>query len=147
MMRFIGKAKIMSRLSVDVVLSNYEDMALARRGDLDPAKVRRAKIRGIVDSGASRLVLPKAVVKELGLPVTGRVKVKYADGRIKKRPVVQGVHLQLQGRDSVFKATVEPKRDTALIGALVLEDLDFLVDCAKEKLVPRDPKYIVAEIE
>ena len=34
-----------------------------------------------------------------------------------------------------------------LIGALVLEDLDFLVDSKNECLVPRDPKYIIAEEE
>jgi hypothetical protein len=53
----------------------------------------------------------------------------------------------LQGRDSIFKAAVEPKRDTALIGAIVLEDLDFLVDCEKQRLVPRDPRFIVSEAE
>ncbi len=34
-----------------------------------------------------------------------------------------------------------------LIGAIVLEDLDFLVDCTKLCLVPRDPDYKVSEIE
>jgi hypothetical protein len=63
------------------------------------------------------------------------------------RPVVQGVHVALQGRDSIFKAMVEPKRDTALIGAIVLEDLDFLIDCEQERLVPRDPKFILSEAE
>lgn len=38
-------------------------------------------------------------------------------------------------------------RPTALIGALVLEDFDFLVDSAKENLVPRDPNGIVSEIK
>jgi hypothetical protein len=33
------------------------------------------------------------------------------------------------------------------IGAHVLEELDFLVDCEKQRLVPRDPKFIVSEIE
>ena len=35
----------------------------------------------------------------------------------------------------------------ALIGAIVLEDLDLLVDCTNQRLVPRDPKYVVSEIE
>ena len=55
--------------------------------------------------------------------------------------------LQIQGRDGVFSAIVEPGRSEALIGAIVLEDLDFLVDCAQQKLIPRDPTYIVSEIE
>jgi predicted aspartyl protease len=139
--------KKMSRFSVDFEVANYDDLAAVRRGNLDPNKVRRLTISGIVDSGGTRLVLPKGVVKQLGLPVSEYVKVKYADGRTAKRPVVQGVHVQLQGRSSTFKATVEPRRDAALIGAIVLEDLDFLVDCEKQQLVPRDPKFIVSEIE
>ena len=31
--------------------------------------------------------------------------------------------------------------------AIVLEDLDFLVDCANGRLVPRDPKHIISEVE
>jgi hypothetical protein len=37
--------------------------------------------------------------------------------------------------------------ETALIGAIVLEDLDLLVDCTKQKLYPRDPDFVVSEIE
>jgi hypothetical protein len=36
-------------------------------------------------------------------------------------------------------AIIEPKRETALIGAIVLEYLDLLVDCTAQKVVPRDP--------
>jgi predicted aspartyl protease len=137
----------MGRFSVEFEVANNDDLAAVRRGELDPDKVRRRTITGVVDSGASRLVLPEKVIQELGLPITDSTKVKYADGRTGKRPVVEGVYVELQGRHSVFKATVEPKRGTALIGALVLEDLDFLVDRQRQRLVPRDPKFIVSEIE
>jgi hypothetical protein len=53
----------------------------------------------------------------------------------------------LQGREGVFTAVVEPRRRTALIGAIVLEDLDFLVNCTGQRLVPRHPRYVVSEIE
>jgi clan AA aspartic protease len=137
----------MGRFSVKFEIANNDDLAAVRRGDLGAKEVRRMTITGVVDSGASRLVLPKHVVEQLGLLATDQVKVKYADGRVTKRPVVGGVYVKLQGRDSVFKATVEPKRETALIGALVLEDLDFLIDPLKERLVPRDPDFIVSEID
>jgi hypothetical protein len=42
---------------------------------------------------------------------------------------------------------VEPGRTDALIGAIVLEQLDFLPDCTHGELVPRDPNTIIAEIE
>jgi hypothetical protein len=44
-------------------------------------------------------------------------------------------------------AIVEPNRNTALIGAVVLEVLDFVVDCVAQKLLPRDPSGVSAEIE
>lgn len=137
----------MARFKVELELANNDDVAESKRGHLDPTKVRRVKLLGVVDSGASHLELPQSVVKQLGLTPTSKVKVTYADGRTGKRPVVQGVYLKLLGRDSVFKGSVEPKRDTALIGAIVLEYLDFLIDPRKERLYPRDPDYIVTEIE
>jgi predicted aspartyl protease len=143
-MRTIQEDK-MGRFKVTLALANNDDMARARGGDLDPAKVRRVQIEGVVDSGATRLVLPRAVAKSLGLTATGKVKVRYADGRVGVRNQAEGVYLELLGRHSVFNAVVETKRETALIGAIVLEDLDFLVDCTNQRLVPRDPEYVVSE--
>ncbi len=137
----------MGRFKVEVDLANNEDVTLAHRGLLDADKVRRLKIFGVVDSGATRLVLPQDAVKKLGLESTGKVKCTYANGSTAKRPRVEGVYLELLGRHGVFTAAVEPKRDTALIGAIVLEDLDFLVDCSKQRLYPRDPDFVVSEIE
>ena len=147
MIQPLREIKKMSRFFVTFEVANNNDLVAAQLGHLEPEKVRRVTLEGLVDPGASRLVLPKKVVEQLGLQVTEYVKVTYADRRSVKRPVVQGVHVALQGRDSIFKATVEPKRDTALIGAIVLEDLDFLVDCDKQQLVPRDPRFIVSEAE
>ncbi len=138
----------MGRFNVEVEVVNYADLVMAERGYLDSHKVRRKTIQGVVDSGASRLVLPQALAKSLGLPVRkSKTRVRYADGRKALRSEVDDVRIFLQGRDATFTAMVEPKRDTALIGAIVLEELDFLVDCKKMRLVPRDPDYIVSELE
>jgi predicted aspartyl protease len=146
MNRVIGDKK-MGRFAVEVELANNDDIVQMQHGHLEEAKVRRVKIKGIVDSGAARLVLPASVGKQLGLRVTGQVKVRYADQRTGRRPEVEGVYLELLGRHSVFKAHLEPKRDTALIGAIVLEDLDLLVDCTKQKIYPRDPHFVISEAE
>jgi predicted aspartyl protease len=137
----------MARFEVEFEVANNKDLALAQAGHLKMDEVRRMTIRGIVDPGASRLVLPQSVVKQLGVPKAGKTKTKYADGRVGQRDVVDEVRLNLLGRSGVFRAIVEPKRDSALIGAIVLEDLDFLVDCTNQRLVPRDPKQIVSELE
>jgi hypothetical protein len=93
------------------------------------------------------LVLPQALVKRLGLRSGATVRVRYADGRRARRREAKGVSLQLLGREDTFSAVVEPKRADALIGAIVLEALDLLVDCKTHRVVPRDPRSPIYEIE
>jgi predicted aspartyl protease len=143
----VRKGNAMGRFSVEFEVSNYQDEVAARLGALDPAKIRRARISGVVDSGASDLVLPEKVATELGVRKGPKIKVKYADGRRATRDLVDDVHLELLGRKGTFKAVVEPRRKDALIGAIVLEVLDFLPDCKHQRLVPRDPNFIVGELE
>ena len=135
------------RFSVDIEVANSGDLTLVRRGLLPPDQVRRETIQGLVDSGATKLVLPQAVVDRLGLPLGDAVNIRDADGRQSRRKQAKGVFAQVLGRDGTFTAIVEPKRDTALIGAIVLEDLDLLVDCTDQRLVPRDPSGPLSEIE
>jgi len=135
------------RFSVELEVANYADLIRAQDGTLRPDQVRRQTIQGVVDSGATRLVLPEAVVKRLGLPLGDPFTVRYADGRQAKRKGAEGVYVQLLGRHSTFRAIVEPKRKTALIGALVLEDLDLLVDCTAQRVIPRDPSGETSVIE
>jgi hypothetical protein len=60
---------------------------------------------------------------------------------------VGDVQIQILDRSSVFSAVVEDGRSDALIGAIVLEELDFVPDCTAQKLVPRDPHGMFAELD
>lgn len=135
------------RFSVEVELANNEDLTLAKAGFLPPDQVRRTRIKGVVDTGAARLVLPPATVAALGLPETGQTSVRFADGRREPRATISGVQLEYGGRSGLFSAVVEPGRSDALIGAIVLEELDLLPDCTNGVLIPRDPNTIITEIE
>jgi predicted aspartyl protease len=141
-----AREREVGRFKVEVELANNDDLAAVRRGALKADQVRRVKLLGVVDSGATHLVLPTATAKQLGLPASGKVKVTYANRKTSQRDVAE-VHLELQGRHGIYRACLEPKRDTALIGAIVLEDLDFLIDSRKERIYPRDPDMIVSEAE
>jgi predicted aspartyl protease len=146
MLRFLGANKV-GRFAIEFDVANFADIANVRDGILQPDKVRRQTISGVVDCGAVLLVLPQSVVKQLGLKSSGKVNVRYADQRTAVRDMVEGVYVEILGRHSVFSALVEPKRRSALIGATVLETLDLLVDCTNQRLVPRDPRFIISEIE
>jgi clan AA aspartic protease len=135
------------RFSIEFQVANRRDVIKADEGLLPKEKIRRLTIRGLVDSGAGRLVLPKSVVQKLGLPASAKTKVRYADHRTRTRDTTEDVQVEIQGRRGTFTAIVEPSRTQALVGAIVLEDLDFLVDCLHQRLVPRDPRMVVSEIE
>jgi len=128
-------------------VANRGDVIKAREGSLAEDQIRRVTIRGVVDSGAGRLLLPKSVVQQLGLLSGSKVKVRYADGRTRTRDTAEDAQVEIQGRHGTFTAVVEPTRSEALIGAIVLEDLDFLVDCLHQRLVPRDPRFVISEID
>ena len=137
----------MGRLSVELMVVNNRDLQMAEGGALPREKVRRFQLQGTVDTAAALLVLPADVADRLGLPKAGEAIVRYADRRSATRALVEEVRIELLGRHGTFRAIVEPDRTTALIGAIVLEDLDLLVDCTNGRLYPRDPDHIIAEIE
>jgi predicted aspartyl protease len=137
----------MGRVVVEIDLANYEDIMMAQKGSLHPDNIRSLRMLGIVDTGAARLVLPETVVKQLGFAAAGESQVRYADHRTATRPRVKDVWLKLHGREGTFTAIVEPDRTNALIGAIVLEELDFVVDCSTQTVHPRDPDHIISEIE
>ena len=137
----------MGRFTVELEVANNDELAAARLGLLPADQVRRETIQGVVDSGATKLVLPEEIVKRLGPPLGDSIKVRYAAGRRAKRKGAEGVYVQLLGRHGTFRAIVEPKRTTALVGAIVLEDLDLLVDCTAQRVVPRDPSGETSDIE
>lgn len=127
-------------------LANNTDMQRGLEGDISMSDVRTAKVEGWVDTGAAHLVLPKSVVDRLGLPVAGQTKATLADGTVRIRDYVKQVWLSMGDRDGVFKAIVEPNREDALIGAIVMEDLDMVADPVTGRCIPRHPDVMIAEL-
>ena len=144
-MRAGGVSKV-GRFSVDLEVANNDDLVLARRGVIPSDEVRRETIRGVVDSGAVKLVLPEAVVKRLGLQPGNPINVKYADGRRAAASRPTGSSSSSSAATGLSRPSAS-RSETALIGAIVLEELDLLVDCTQQKLVPRDPSGPLYEIE
>lgn len=137
----------MGRFALELEMANSVDVANVERGLLALEQVRRAAVRGVVDTGATRLVIPASVAEQLGGREAGQTQVRYADGHIATRTLMDDIQVELLGRRGTFRAAVEPDRTSALIGAIVLEDLDLIVDRAKQTLSPRDPRQIISEIE
>lgn len=133
----------MRRFSIEVNLANGEDMLRARLGTIPADQVRCARVRGVVDSGTTRLIIPQIVATQLGLKIAD-FKVHY---RGAERPFAQRIHLSCGGRHDAFSGVVDPDIESIMIGDAVLQQLDFVVDEAARRLVPRDPNFIITEVE
>jgi predicted aspartyl protease len=141
------RRKSAGRFSVEFDVANHEDIIKAKVGVIPAEQIRRARLSGVVDTGAMRLMLPPSVVANLGLTETGQIAVRFADGRRDEKKMVGHVQVKILDRSGVFTAVVEPGRSDALIGAIVLEELDLIPDCTRQALVPRDPNGLFAEID
>jgi predicted aspartyl protease len=106
------------------------------------------ELEGKVDTGATLLVLPEYVANDLGLPIIRKQIVKYANEETDERNVVWGVEVTLCDRKGVFEAIVEPKKKYALIGAVVMETLDLIVEPRSLGVYP-NPRSVLpmAEVE
>ncbi|MBC7106581.1 MAG: hypothetical protein H5T97_11635 [Firmicutes bacterium] len=102
-----------------------------------------------VDAGATMLVLPGWVQRELRFPVIRQQRVRYANEETTERDVVYGVEVTVCGRTGVFEAVVEPEKRYALLGDVVMESLDLIAEPRSHRLYvnPRSPERPMAEIE
>ena len=70
----------MGRVTVEALIENLEDLWAVRRGALPDAQSRRVRVTdALVDSGATLLSMPTALIRQLGLqPVSGHCKGLYS---------------------------------------------------------------------
>ena len=112
----------------------------------DPAKSIEAE--AVADTGATMLVLPQNIIDALGLRRIGERRVKYANNQIQLKAVYRGVVLELKGRDGIFDVLGEVEGSEPLIGQIVLEALDLVVDPVTRTVIPnpRSPDMPMVEI-
>lgn len=127
----------MGEVKVQVDLENYDDRVLAERGHLQPSQVRSQAVEMLADTGAVMLMLPQDLVETLGLTIRRKVIVTYADERKEQRDVAGVVTVKAGNRSMQTSCVVGPPGSEPLLGQIVLEEMDLLVDPAGRRLVPR----------
>jgi len=106
------------------------------------------ELRVKVDCGATMLVIPGWLQENLDFPTIRKQQVKYANEKRETKDVVYGVEVEICGRKTVTTAVVEPQKEYGLLGAIVMEELDLIVEPRELKIYPnpRSPDIPVAEI-
>lgn len=142
----VDEVKEMGAVWTQVKLTNAVDDELVSRGLLAPRLLRKVEAEGLIDTGAVHLVIPEKILEQLGLRIRGQQLVRYANSSQETVGVTGPVLLECQGRNTVDEALVVG--DEILIGQVILEKLDLLVDCKNQRLIPNPahPDYPVTYI-
>ena len=119
------------RHTTEIELVNLEDMALANRGVITPQEVRRVTVKdALVDTGATRLCLPKPIIEQLVLTPFGTAKARTAAG-IVDLTIYSEVRFTVLAREGSLPVTDLPADAPVLVGHMVLEQLDLCLDIRK----------------
>ena len=127
----------MGEIRARLLLENQRDRILADAGQLEAHAVRRTELDALVDTGAVMLLLPQDVVEALGLPLEGKIIVTLANDDKVELFRARHLSLTLGDRQMDTDCLVGPPRCEPLLGQLVLERLDLVLDPVKRTDTPR----------
>jgi clan AA aspartic protease len=137
----------MGEIKVRVELENFGDRYMYRRGKISDSEIRRYDLEALVDTGAVMMMLPQDVVDTLGLDVLRKVVVTNADERREERPVVGTATVKIGDRSMNTDCIVGPPLSEALIGQVIMEELDLILDCQNQSLSPRPESPIYPSLK
>ena len=109
---------------------------------------KSVEVEAVIDTGATMVVLPRDIVEELGLRKMREVKVRYANNKVETRPIYGVVNIELKGRSANLDVLVEERGSQPLIGRVLLELLDLIVEPKTRRVIPNpaSPEMPMMEI-
>ncbi len=134
----------MGRVKERVKVQNLIDVYNAAQGELDEGDIRTIEVDAVVDTGATYLCLPPAVIEKVGLFASGTQSVQTANGAV-ERKIFKGADVTIKDRTTETPVMENDEATPPLIGYVLLELLDFVVDPKAQKLIPNpehDGKWI-----
>lgn len=137
----------MGEIKVEIELENAVDRYLYNRKKIPKSEIRSYKMQAIADTGAVMLALPQDIAEELGLDIARTVVVSYANEEREERPVAGPVTVKIGKRFMTTECIVIPPLSEALIGQVILEELDLIADCQSQTLSPRPESPIYPSLK
>lgn len=109
---------------------------------------KSTEVEAVIDTGATMLVLPQNLIDQLDLRKIREAKVKYANNKVELKGVYGAVILEIKGRRGTFDVLAEEVGSQPLIGQIVLEVLDLVIDPTTRTVIPnpRSPEMPMVEI-
>ncbi len=125
----------MGRVTVAAKIENLGELYMAEKGLLSADQVHRIEVsHALVDTGATTLSMPKALIDRLALMPFRSRTARTSAGLVTFR-VYGSARLTVQGRECHMDVVELPEDSPVLIGQVPLELLDFVVDPKSQRLI------------
>ncbi len=135
----------MGRTFEKLIVRNYVDEVKSSEELIPREKVRQIEVDAIVDTGATYVCLSRRDIEALGLPYHESASIKTANGKSTSR-TFEGAKVELKGRSFVTEVMENDEDSPAIIGSLLLDALDFVVDPQSQQVIPNpahEGKWVV----
>lgn len=128
------QGKQMGQVIATLTVSNRIDQVLAQRGFIPVEEVRFCILDDvIVDTGATMLCLPAAIISQLGLVQGGEANIETTAG-VKQGRIFRDVDLSVGGRQGTFDCLELTEVPFALLGVTPMEVLGLEPDLKNRSL-------------
>lgn len=127
----------MGEIRARVKIENDRDVFMCKEGRIQAEEVRSVNLDALVDTGAVMLLLPQDVVEALGLEKMDNVTVTPANEEKIELDVAGTISLTVANRRMKTDCLIGPPQSEPIIGQLVLERLDLVLDPLKRTVTPR----------
>jgi len=123
------------RVLTEARIESLEDLWAVKQGLRTPDEARSVTVTdALVDTGATLLSLPTALINRLGLSKVSSKQVRSSFG-VSEASLYEAVRLTIGGRSCTMDVMEVPDDVPVLIGQLPLEHLDFVVDLRSRSLI------------
>lgn len=120
----------------NVQLKNHRDEILFDEGFLSEDQVRQTTLDMIADTGAVAVSLPQSIIDHLGLPFDREVKITVSIGEYKSIKMYGDLMVHIDDRKAYTQCLAKPENAPLILGQLVFEQIDYIVDCKNQKVAP-----------
>ncbi len=123
------------RVLTEAKIENLKDLWAVEQGLRTADQARSMTVTdALVDTGATLLSLPTALIHRLGLSKVTSKQVRSSMG-VSEASLYEAVRLTIGGRSCTMDVMEVPDEVPVLIGQLPLEHLDFVVDLRSRSLI------------
>ncbi len=126
----------MGEVKTKIKLTNFGDMKMAERSFIPYDEIRSLELEMIVDTGATLIILGAETANQLGIEKASSITIQLADDSFQKHHKGHGLFVEFKGRNCLTDCIILEEGVTPLLGQIPLEEMDLVVDCKNQKLIP-----------